>query len=95
MLRIALLVLSGLAFAAALAGLWPEGRDSWAPAVVTGIVFLGIALENFRYKRLQRDIPGAGWEATGERFIDPESGETVAVYFDPASGERRYVSGQR
>lgn len=95
MLRIALLVLSGLAFAAALAGLWPEGRDSWAPAVVTGIVFLGIAFENFRYKRLRRDVPGPGWETTGERFVDPETGESVTVWFDPASGERRYVSGDR
>jgi len=95
MLRIVLLVLSGLAFAAAVAGVWPEGRDSRAPAVVSGIVFLGIALENFRYKRLHRDVPGAGWQDTGERFIDPESGETVSVWFDPSSGERRYVSGER
>lgn len=94
MLRIVLLVLSGLAFAAAVVGLWPDGRQTWAPAVVTGIVFLGIVFENFRYKRLQRGVPGGGWQDTGERFVDPESGETVSVWFDPASGERRYVSGE-
>lgn len=32
------------------------------------------------------------WEATDERFLDPQTGETVQVFYDPCSGERRYVS---
>ena len=31
------------------------------------------------------------WKATGERFVDPETGKLVTVWFDPQSGERRYV----
>jgi hypothetical protein len=92
MLRFALLLVSGLAFVTALAGNWSGGNDSLPPAIATGIIFLGMLLENYRYKRLRRDAPGGEWQDTGEQFIDPESGETVSVYFDPSSGERTYVS---
>ena len=34
---------------------------------------------------------GAGWEATAERFRDPESGAMVTVWFNARTGERRYV----
>jgi hypothetical protein len=34
---------------------------------------------------------GANWRPTDEKFIDPETGELVTVWFDPATGERRYV----
>jgi hypothetical protein len=34
---------------------------------------------------------GAGWRATDERFVDPETGKLVTVWFAPGSGERRYV----
>ena len=37
--------------------------------------------------------PGAGWVATKERFVDPESGKLVTVFYQPATGERRYVAG--
>jgi hypothetical protein len=33
----------------------------------------------------------SNWRATDERFVDPESGKLVTVWFDPQSGERRYV----
>jgi hypothetical protein len=36
-------------------------------------------------------LPGAGWERTSERFVDPDSGKTVTVYLQPGSGERQYV----
>jgi hypothetical protein len=31
--------------------------------------------------------------STNERFIDPESGKTVTVFYQPFTGERRYVAG--
>jgi hypothetical protein len=36
--------------------------------------------------------PGAGWVKTAERFIDPDTGQPVDVFYNPASGERQYVS---
>ncbi|MBV9562851.1 MAG: hypothetical protein JOY90_20780 [Bradyrhizobium sp.] len=44
------------------------------------------------YKRQPLDAaPGPGWVKTEERFVDPSSGETLDVWFDPQSGERSYV----
>lgn len=31
------------------------------------------------------------WQATDERFVDPETGRLVTVWFDPETGRRRYV----
>jgi hypothetical protein len=48
------------------------------------------------YKRTPLDAPpGRDWQATGERFVDPTSGETLEVWFHPASGERAYVRSRQ
>jgi len=58
-----------------------------------GLVLIGAVLfERWRYKRLAATRPGPGWVATDERFVDPESGKLVTVYYRPATGERRYVA---
>jgi len=55
------------------------------------LLLIGLAIERWRYKRLAARPPGPEWQATGERFVDPETGRLVTVYFQPATGERRYV----
>ena len=60
-------------------------------AVWAAIFLIGLAIERWRYKPLAAGAPGAGWQATGERFVDPETGKLVTVYFHPRTGERRYV----
>ena len=58
-----------------------------------GLLLIGAALfERWRYKRLAGSRPGPGWIATDERFVDPESGKLVTVYYRPTTGERRYVA---
>ena len=94
MLRFALLVVGGgalgLALIAALAGA-PFPLVMWL--TIIGVMLVGgILFERGRYKPAAPDRPGPGWVATGERFIDPESGEEVTVYYQPTSGERRYVA---
>jgi hypothetical protein len=54
-------------------------------------LLLGIVFERFRYKPLEAQTPGAGWERTTERFIDDETGKPVTVYIQPQRGERKYV----
>ena len=56
-----------------------------------GLIVLGTVFERWRY-RPNDASPGAGWEPTGERFEDPHTGKTLHVFYDPRSGERRYVS---
>ena len=44
------------------------------------------------YKRRPLDAPpGPDWRFTGERFLDPPSGETLEVWYRPTTGERAYV----
>jgi hypothetical protein len=44
------------------------------------------------YKRHALDAPpGRDWTLTGERFLDPQSGEMLEVCYCPRTGERAYV----
>jgi hypothetical protein len=91
-LRTSLLILAG---AVALTGAILLGRGLPGPGAYAlglgGLIVLGIVFERWRYRPNQPQ-PGAGWEPTGERFQDPQSGKTLQVFYDPRSGERRYVS---
>ena len=79
------------AAAAAVGGLFPVML--WF--LVGGLLLtVGTAFERVFYKPVERDAPGAGWTKTGERFVDPGSGETVDVFYHPTSGERRYVKAR-
>jgi hypothetical protein len=66
------------------------------PAGITGfwafLLLVGLIIERWRYKRLGSSRPGPDWQVTDERFVDPETGKLVTVYFHPATGERRYIS---
>ena len=47
------------------------------------------------YKRRALDAPpGPDWKLTGERFIDPTSGQTLEVWQGPGNGERAYVKAR-
>jgi len=56
------------------------------------VLLLGLVVERWRYKPLTDGLPGPGWVATNERFIDPESGKVVTVFYQPSTGERRYIT---
>ena len=63
-------------------------------ALVTGVIILiGTLFERWRYRHIE-EPPNGQWQRTGERFIDPSSGDPVEVMFDPSTGERRYVAGK-
>ena len=76
------LVLATLRYfpAAGMLGLW------------AAILLVGLLIERWRYKPLAGRPPGPDWQRTDERFVDPETGKLVTVYFHPSTGERRYVS---
>jgi hypothetical protein len=91
----ALLLAIGLALIAAAVVLAEIGCSAagWRLALFGLILIAAGIIERWRYKRLGNRHPGAGWVATAERFVDPESGQLVTVYYRPATGERRYVAG--
>jgi hypothetical protein len=92
-LRAALFVVCGILLAAA-------GWSAFAGCTlgatlrlaVPGLVLLfALVVERWRYKPVTGRPPGADWVPTHERFVDPESGKLVTVFYQPATGERRYV----
>lgn len=92
MLRTVVLIIAGIVAAAGAAlivtGVTLPGIQA---LVMGGLVIVGILCER-RYKgRHNLQEPDERWQATGERFVDPTSGKDVEVFYDPQSGERRYV----
>jgi hypothetical protein len=94
-LRAALFVLSAILLAAA--GWSTIAGCSLGVVLRLGVpgfvLLLALVVERWRYKPVTGHPPRAGWVPTNERFVDPESGRLVTVFYQPATGERRYVSG--
>jgi len=63
------------------------------PQLIFGglLLVVGLAIERWRYKPLLRGGVDPRWKDTGERFVDPGTGQLTAVYFDAQNGERHYV----
>ena len=90
MLRYALLIL-GLALLGIGLFQWIMRGNCSYPLLIWGtILTVGVLFERWRYRRIE-DARASHWQKTDERFIDPETGKIVEVYYDPATGERRYV----
>jgi hypothetical protein len=67
----------------------------WAGAIALTVLVWAL-FRRGGYKRQPLDAPpGPDWVKTEERFVDPSSGETLDVWFQPASGERAYVRARR
>jgi hypothetical protein len=90
MLRIVVLVVALIALLAIVI-CSTAGWGTLPLAMAPGLVLFGLLFERYIYKPVRPDKPGAGWERTPERFLDPSSGQTIVVYYDRRTGERRYV----
>lgn len=63
----------------------------WQAIGVGLVVLLGTLFERWRYQNTAQHGDGH-WKSTGERFLDPSTGDPVEVQFDQRTGERRYVT---
>ncbi|HET8608360.1 MAG TPA: hypothetical protein VFM11_01355 [Burkholderiales bacterium] len=83
------------ALGCALGGIWEVA----AYLFVIGIALaVGIPFERWRYtssngRGKQKSFHG-DWQPTGERFMDPASGQLLEVYYNPQTGERDYRGRQ-
>jgi hypothetical protein len=91
MLRKVVLALALVLLAVGVVAVVSGAIGAWVCIIWGGIIAAGIVYERFRYKSLLSGAPGPGWEKTNERFVDDETGKTVAVYVEPKTGERKYV----
>ena len=91
-LRIVMCVLMALCFAGAVASALV---GAVGPAIIGAVwgtlLLIGVVFERWRYKPISGAPFGPGWSVTDERFVDPATGKPVTVYFNAATGERRYV----
>jgi hypothetical protein len=93
MLRQAVLIAGVLLlFVGAIAAGYDVAGLSLGLLIAGGVMTVGTLCERVLYKPLLPKNPGTGWIKTEERFIDPDTGKTVDVFYDPRSGERQYVS---
>ncbi|QNA83033.1 hypothetical protein G4G27_02635 [Sphingomonas sp. So64.6b] len=90
MLRTIVLVIAALAFTTALVAASIDPAV-WPMALILGLTLAGILFERSRYGAIQARPADRGWRETSERFIDDDSGRPVAVWYNDATGERRYV----
>jgi hypothetical protein len=90
MLRKALLIVS-LALIAIGLGTSLGGVPGTLPMAIWGLVLLlAVLFERWRYQSATGGGAGGDWQGTDERFVDPESGQTLQVQYNPRTGERRY-----
>ena len=74
-------------------GVWAWSAGGGIVLMVIGAIAVVTALVEPIYGRANGKPSGSAWRPTDERFVDPESGELVTVWFNPATGERSYVTG--
>jgi hypothetical protein len=92
--RMVALVLTAVLLAAALLAA-AAGRHLLPLAIPVAILLPGLLFERYIYKPIRPEPPGPGWDRTQERFADPRSGQTVVVYYNARTGERRYIAEPR
>ena len=90
MLRNVVLGFSILLFCGGLLLFFEAPANAFPPLLFGAILILGTVFERWRYKPAVTPQSAKG-QPTGERFVDPESGHLMQVYYDPATGERNYV----
>ena len=58
---------------------------------VNGVLIAGALLFERRGYHPRVDRARGTWQPTGERFVDPTSGQMLEVRYNPETGERDYV----
>ncbi|MBN8808631.1 MAG: hypothetical protein J0I47_10435 [Sphingomonas sp.] len=65
---------------------------AWPMLIFPLVMVGGIVFERFHYTgNASPASPPCDWRPTDERFLDEASGRPVVVWFNAATGERKYV----
>jgi len=94
MLRKLLLIVALAVGAVGLGARLAGHRDATPLAIWGCVIAVAVLVERWRYQA-RRGEDGGGWQETDERFVDPESGQAMQVFYNPRSGERRYEPADR
>jgi hypothetical protein len=91
MLRNFVLGLGILLMATGVLGITLGGGGLMLGPLIFGVLLLIGTVFEPHYKRNESTVP-AGFVPTGERFHDPNQNQTVDVWYNQTTGERRYVA---
>lgn len=89
MLRKALLGFACVLMAGGVYCMLAGDAHAWPMAAWGLVLLLAVLFERWRYAR-HAETGSGEWKETDERFVDPESGRLMQVFYQPATGERRY-----
>lgn len=93
--RIAALVIAGLAAAGGVLVQASSAAGGGFPLFLFAALILLGTVFDAGYLARRRGHRGA-WTLTAEREVDHQSGQILEVWYDPTSGERRYLpTGER
>ncbi|HXW65348.1 MAG TPA: hypothetical protein VEK74_09710, partial [Burkholderiaceae bacterium] len=84
MLRKALFLIALALLAIGLGSLLLGTRSGVPTAISGGVLLVALLIERWRYRPSGSARPAA-WQLTAERFIDPESGRPMRVYYNPST----------
>lgn len=65
--------------------------SAWPMLLMAALIVAGTAYERVHYRGGDLAATGGRWTETPECFHDEESGRIVTVWYNPVTGERRYV----
>jgi len=89
MLRNLLFVAALTVLVVALAARLSGNHEATPFAIWGGFIAAAVQMERWRY-RARHSAQEGDWQKTDERFIDPETGQAIQVFYNPRTGERRY-----
>jgi hypothetical protein len=91
MLRTAVILVAMFSAVVGLLGLLSDFPLHFSVAIWSFALLFAVICERWRYTKKAKDRLSTQWKKTEERFVDPESGAMTVVWFNPKTGERRYV----
>ena len=91
-LRTALFIVALIVCLTGLGALAAGHRQAWPAVLWGGFIAAAVGFERWRY-RARTAVDDGDWQKTQERFIDPESGQAMEVFYNPRTGARRYGPG--
>ncbi|MEB0032798.1 hypothetical protein QN372_18780 [Undibacterium sp. RTI2.1] len=93
MLRTTLLFIGSLMTITGLVFILAGNAHAWPLTLWGTILLAALLLEKWRYRPTATitDLDKGEWQKTDEEFIDPETGALTQVFYQAATGERRYV----
>ncbi len=91
MLRWGLLIVGLILIGIGVIFFFMPGPQPDLPLFISGVVLtIAVLCERWRYVH-KGHSHSERWQRTDECFEDPETGLIMDVFYDPASGERKYV----